>query len=334
MNLFLIICLILYSNELQGDSQEYYNCINPTKKINNSSQCTSIVIPDSDGCKCCAMKISINGNTSYNCFALENEHTKTKESLNEFISNQGLSALFSKVGGNIDIDCGEEITLTQNIKKLSDTFLNCYENHLNGVENENDCFEHEIPKEENCKCCYLETSRKFKNGSFIKDKRCYIIDDLYFSQEKNLTNFLLDQSNVDSIEQIKNINVTINCKNHEKYYFPNNFKIDNLPPSNDIINNSEDLKDNNDSKDSEDSRDNENNDEEVSFRDKIKNRNNNSSGLKTWIIVMIATIFSIILLAVMIFVIMNKIKVIKNNEIPKDNNNGDESHKEINIHNN
>ena len=42
-----------------------------------------------------------------------------------------------------------------------------------------------------------------------------MIQDIYFKNNKNLSNYLLDKSKSNSLEEINNINLTINCKNYE-----------------------------------------------------------------------------------------------------------------------
>jgi len=205
-------------NKIKGKSEEFYNCINPYKKVNSPSECTSIQIPDSEGYKCCSMKIVFKGNYSYNCFALESEFTKSKKILNEYIANISLAFFFGIKGGQIEIECGQDMISTKNYEKFSDEFLSCYKGHFGGVKNETECLNNNIPKKEVSKCSFVETSQ-IKNGTIINDKRCYIIQDEYFSKNKNLNDYLLDQSKVENLDQIRNINITISSKNYDTFYF-------------------------------------------------------------------------------------------------------------------
>lgn len=121
--------------------------------------------------------------------------------------------------------------LIQNYEKMSDEYFNCYKSHINGVENENDCQKYDIPEKEKSKCCFLESLKKDNKGNIIKDKRYYIIQDEYFTKEKNLNNYLIDKSNLKSLDQVKNIIITINCKNYDVFYFKSKFE--KTPPLND-----------------------------------------------------------------------------------------------------
>ena len=139
MNLFLLYLTLLYVQGFQEYSAQFYECINPNKITNSPSQCTSIKIPETEGYKCCSMKISYDGHNSYNCFVLENEYSKNETILNAFMLNNSLASLFSSKGGQMEIDCGEDIISTQNYGKMSEEYLNCYKSYINGVDNENDC---------------------------------------------------------------------------------------------------------------------------------------------------------------------------------------------------
>ena len=77
----------------------------------------------------------------------------------------------------MEINCGNNLKIEENYKKLSDEYLNCYNNHINGTEIENDCILNDIPEEEGSKCCFVETSTKNKIGNIINDKRRYVIQD-------------------------------------------------------------------------------------------------------------------------------------------------------------
>ena len=164
------------------------------------------------------MEIKVNKNNSITCFALENKYTQNKAILDEYLTNRSFTSLFGINGSEIEIKCGEIISNQVN-KKKSDEYTNCFNANLNGVKNENDCHKYNIPENEKGKCCYIETQQITEEGNIINDKRCYIIQDGYFSKEYNLNNYLLDQTNYKNLDQIKNINITINCKNQDIFYF-------------------------------------------------------------------------------------------------------------------
>ena len=46
-----------------------------------------------------------------------------------------------------------------------------------------------------------------------------MIKDKYFTKDKNLSNYLLDESNVNYLDEIVNTNITINCKNYDTFFF-------------------------------------------------------------------------------------------------------------------
>ena len=100
------------------------------------------------------------------------------------MSNNSLASLFGPKGGQMEIDCGKNIKSTQNYGKMSDEYLNCYKNHMNGADNENDCQKYDIPENEKSKCCFLESLQQDNEGNIINDKRCYIINDEYLTKEK------------------------------------------------------------------------------------------------------------------------------------------------------
>ena len=83
----------------------------------------------------------------------------------------------------------------------------------------------------------METSTKNDKGNIINDKRCYIIQNEYFSQNKNLNNFLLDESN-NNIDGYKKTNITITCKNYGTFFYsgfdPNQNFYETIEPT-DII---------------------------------------------------------------------------------------------------
>lgn len=214
-----IIFHLLLLKAIKGKTEEYYQCINPENTVNSPSDCTSIIIPDSDGYKCCSMKIIYEGNMAYNCLTLENKYAKSKETLEEYISKKSLDNFFSTSGGEMEIDCGGNNIINKNYERLSNEYYNCYKGHINGVEDEDNCTENDIPVKEKNKCCFVETS-KIINNQTKSDKRCYIIKDEYFTEQKSLNNYLLDQLELKSLEQIQNLNITINCKNYDIFNFP------------------------------------------------------------------------------------------------------------------
>ena len=217
--IFLDLILLVNVKGLNIYSNEFLECINPEKKVYSSYECTSIKIPDSDGYKCCSMEIEFDDNTTYNCFALENEYANNRTILNEYIANRSLFSLFGANGGQMKIECENGINSTINYEKISDEYSNCYQSHINGVDNENDCHKYNIPEKEKSQCCFMETQQRDDNGNTIIDKRCYIILDEYLNSNNNLNKYLLDKTNMKSLEEIKNINLTINCKNHDVFEF-------------------------------------------------------------------------------------------------------------------
>ena len=225
--LFLILLII---NNVQSRSEEYYECINPNKIISSPINCTSVSIPASDGYKCCSFEITLENKTSYNCFTVETKYTKDQKSLDEYASKINLAFFFASSGGQMKIDCGSSLTSKKNYKEYSDDYLNCYDSNLLGAENESECFKYEIPMDEQNKCCFIEISKLDKNGNFSNDKRCYLINNIYFS-EKNLTDYLLDESKLDNLIYVKDTNVTIHCKNLEAYYFTGNLDYGKKPSS-------------------------------------------------------------------------------------------------------
>ena len=219
---FTNILILTYIRYIKSKSEEYYECLNPYKAISSPDECISINIPESEGFKCCSMSITYDSETSYNCIVLETQYTKDQNTLNEYFSKRSMASLFTSVGGEMKVDCGSSLKIEENYKKYSDEFFNCYNGHIKGVENENDCINIDIPIEENNKCCYLEITKLDNNGEKINDKRCYIIDNIYFSEQKSLNDFLLDETKLSNLKYIKNTNITINCKNNEIFYFKGN----------------------------------------------------------------------------------------------------------------
>lgn len=167
------------------------------------------------------MKITFEGNEVYNCLTLENKYTISNETLNEYISKRSFRNIFSTSGGEMEINCGENKIITKNYEKLSKEYNICYQGHINGAENEYDCNENDIPVEEKSKCCFGEIT-KIKNNQTINDTRCYIIKDEYFSERKINKNYLVDELKLTNLDQIKNLNININCKNNDIFHFPDN----------------------------------------------------------------------------------------------------------------
>ena len=286
----LIIYLLILSQikKIKGRSEEFYECINLEKTVTDSSNCINIKIPDSDGYKCCSMKITYNKDSSYSCFALENKYTTNQEVLNEYITKRNISSLFNLYGGEMEINCGNNLKIEENYKKLSDEYLNCYNNHIKGTANENDCILNDIPEEEGSKCCFVETSTKNKIGNIINDKRCYMVQDKYFTNNKNLSNFLLDESKSNSLDEINNINITINCKNYETFYLSS---LNETNEMNDI--------------------------DEYNENNYIVSSLKKKSKLKIWVIILIIVV-CVVLIGI-IFVIINCRKRKKNNRIKEKN---------------
>ena len=241
-SIFFFVLLLLYVNGLLDNSDEFYECLNPDKIVVSPSECTSIEINETEGYKCCSMKITYEGNSSYNCFPIEIEYTKNKSIFDEYIANNSIASIYTATGGQMEIDCGENLASTQNYEKISDEYLDCYTSHISGVENVNDCHKYVIPEKEKINCCYLESIILVNNSNIITDKKCYLIQDEYLTKENNLSNFLLDNSYIESLDEIKNTNITINCKNYDIFYFTSKFD-DIIPPKDESqkTNNSKDI---------------------------------------------------------------------------------------------
>ena len=216
--LIIYFVLILQIKIVVGRSEEFNECVDPDKTVYSISDCTNIKIPDSEGYNCCAMKITFNQDSSYSCLALEKKYTTNQEVLNEYMSKKNISFLFASVGGNIEIDCGNKLKISENYKKLSDEYLNCYNSNIKGIDNENNCTNNDIPTNEGSKCCFVETSTQSDNGNIINDKRCYLIQDKYFTNNKNLNNYLIDESN-NNLADYKKTNITISCKNYDRFFY-------------------------------------------------------------------------------------------------------------------
>jgi len=168
--------------EINSESGEYYDCLNPYKNVSSPSDCLSIVIPDSDGYKCCSMKISYQNKTSYNCFPLESNYSENKEILEKYMTKRSLSPYFSILGGQMEIECGGDIKFIKEYEAFSDEFNICYNGHIIGANDEYSCIENNISIYER-KCCFVESS-KINNNTTIDDKRCYMIKEEYFNGQK------------------------------------------------------------------------------------------------------------------------------------------------------
>ena len=234
MYLFIIYILILSNiKELHGKSEEYYKCLNPDKTINSPNNCININIPYSEGYKCCSMMIKYGNTTSYNCIVLDKKYTASQKILDEYLSKRNLTSLLGSMGGEMEIQCENGLKATEKYQKFSDEYLNCYNGHIKGVENINECNDNDMPTEENCKCCFVETTKLNNNGNKINDKRCYIIQDEYFTKEKNFSNYLIDGSDINNLDQIKSTDITINCKNYDTFFYKSLLTEPNFPDDND-----------------------------------------------------------------------------------------------------
>lgn len=220
MSLFFIYFLIAFIiKEIHGKSEEYYKCLNPDKTVNSANTCTNINIPYSDGYKCCSMKVKYESVTSYNCIVLDRKNTANQLTLNEYLSKGSLTSLLQETGGEIEIECENSLKATQKYEKASNEYLSCYNGHIKGVEKVDECNDNNIPGEEKSKCCFVETTKVINNKTKINDKRCYIIQDEYLTKKENLKNYLLDESNINNLDEIKNTDITINCKNYDPYVY-------------------------------------------------------------------------------------------------------------------
>ena len=137
MNSFFLcfLILLLYLKQLKGFSEEYYECLDSDKNVNYNSDYTSIKIPEYEGYKCCSTKVSYETKIFNNCIPIENKYTISQELLYEYISTRNLASLFGDTGGQIEIECPNEMKATENYEKLSDEYLKCYDSHKKGVNN-------------------------------------------------------------------------------------------------------------------------------------------------------------------------------------------------------
>jgi hypothetical protein len=252
------------------------------------------------------MKVSYGSKDSYNCFVVENKYTTSKEEFNKYISKKNLSSLFATVGGQMEIDCGTDMKVTENYEKVSDEIMGCYFGHINGVESKNECYDNDILAKDNSKCCFIETSKIIDYGNIINDKRCYIIQNEYFTKEKNFSDYLLDASDNTKLNQIINTNITINCKNYAPFLYQGLRDYSKIkyytPPSPDDT------------------------------PTPIPSNNNESSGLQGWVIAVIVILIVIFICVVIIIVICIKNK--KKDSTKNQGNENNNSEKKNNENNN
>ena len=57
-----------------------------------------------------------------------------------------------------------------------------------------------------------------------------MIQDEYFSNNKNFSNYILERANNNNLDEISNTNVTINCKNYDPFFYPVNGKNSKIFP--------------------------------------------------------------------------------------------------------
>ena len=303
MNIFSIyFMLILQIKNIFGRSEAFNECVDPDKVVHSVSDCINIKIPDYEGYKCCSMKITFNKDSNYNCLALEKKYSTNQDALNEYMSKMNISFLFASVGGNIEIDCGNKLKISENYRKLSNEYLNCYNNNIKGIDNENNCTQNNIPSSEGSKCCFVETSTQYDNGNIINDKRCYIIQDKYFTNNKNLNDYLIDESN-NNLDEYKKTNISINCKNYGTFFYSGFENNKNPYKNSDTIEATENVDTVGD-----------NNDDD---RRIIIPSSSNKSGLKTWAIILII-LGGVIFIGIIIFIVLYCLRK-KNKESDKIN---------------
>ena len=76
-----------------------------------------------------------------------------------------------------------------------------------------------FPKMKRVNAAFQKNGKKQKNGTIIDNKRCYIIQDLYFTKNIDLNNCLNDKLENENLEQIYNLNVTVSYKNYDTFNF-------------------------------------------------------------------------------------------------------------------
>ena len=210
--------VLLHINLIKSQSEEYYECISPKKMAYSSSDCISVKIPEKDGFTCCSMKITMGKKLSYQCFPLENRYIKNETLFNLYVSSKkNLKFFFLDSGGEIEIECSNNLIQSENFEKYSEEYLNCYNYNLKRAEDENNCLNNDIPIEDGTQCCYLESYQYIAEGNIKIDKRCYMIPNEYLTKEKTLKNYFMEATNTKNLDNIYNTNVTIKCKNYDTY---------------------------------------------------------------------------------------------------------------------
>ena len=156
------------------------------------------------------MKVTFGTKTSYKCFPLENEYINNKTLFELYVSSKkNLGYFFADSEGEIEIECRNNTIKAENFEKYSNEYLNCYNYSLIGVENENSCFQNDIPVKDGSKCCYLESYQINPDGNIKEDKRCYPIPNEYLTKNKTLKNYLMEATNLETLDYICNTNITI-----------------------------------------------------------------------------------------------------------------------------
>ena len=219
-NLFVCFFLfvLLHINHIKSQSEEYNECISQQKIANSSSDCISVKIPEKDGFTCCSMKITMGEKLSYQCFPLDNRYIKNETLFNLYVASQkNLKYFFLGSGGQIEIECPNNLIQSEHFEKYSEGYLNCSNYNLIGAEDENNCLNNDIPIEDGTQCCYLESYQYITESNIKIDKRCYMIPNEYLTKEKTLKNYLMDATNTKNLDNIYNTNVTIKCKNYDTY---------------------------------------------------------------------------------------------------------------------
>ena len=216
--IYFLFLFFLNINKNKAQSEEYYECLSPEKDAISPYDCISVKIPEKDGFTCCSMKVTFGTKTSYKCFPLENEYINNKTLFELYVSSKkNLGYFFADSEGEIEIECRNDTIKAENFEKYSDEYLNCYNYSLIGVENENSCFQNDIPVKDGSKCCYLESYQINPDGNIKEDKRCYPIPNEYLTKNKTLKNYLMEATNLETLDYICNTNITIKCNNYEKY---------------------------------------------------------------------------------------------------------------------
>lgn len=216
--IYFLFLFFLNINKNKAQSEEYYECLSPEKDAISPYDCISVKIPEKDGFTCCSMKVTFGTKTSYKCFPLENEYINNKTLFELYVSSKkNLGYFFADSEGEIEIECRNNTIKAENFEKYSNEYLNCYNYSLIGVENENSCFQNDIPVKDGSKCCYLESYQINPDGNIKEDKRCYPIPNEYLTKNKTLKNYLMEATNLETLDYICNTNITIKCNNYEKY---------------------------------------------------------------------------------------------------------------------